>query len=147
MNSRIQHVLERKGATVESAPPRMSVLTAVERMNELKIGALVVIDEQERGRLLGILTERDILARVVATGRAPDATSIDEVMTRALVVVSAQATVDEAMILMTDHRLRHLPVVDGDRVCGLISIGDLTSWLVRDQQRTIDDLHDYICHT
>ena len=144
MSDCVHHVLERKGAHVEITHPRESVRAAVERMNDLKIGALLVTDGD---RPLGIITERDILARVIACGLAADSTPVGEVMTRALVTVPPSATVSEAMVLMTDFRCRHLPVVDGEEILGLLSIGDLTGWIVKDQERTIADLHDFITHT
>lgn len=144
MSDRVHEVIEHKGRHVEITHPRETILAAVERMNKLKIGALLVSDGD---RPLGILTERDILLRVVADKRSAETTTVGDVMTRVLVTVAPHATVSEAMVLMTDHRCRHLPVVDGEHICGLLSIGDLTGWMVRDQQRTIDDLHDFICHT
>lgn len=143
MSDRIDSVIARKGSHVEHTNPRMTVLAAVERMNALKIGALLVTDGD---RPLGIITERDILARVIACGRDAATTPVGEVMTRNIVTIRPTATIAEAMVLMTDHHCRHLPVVDGDEVCGLLSIGDLTGWMVRDQQRTIEDLNDFICH-
>jgi CBS domain-containing protein len=98
----------------------------------------------ERGRPVGIFTERDVLVRVVAAGLDPKVTPVGEVMTRSLVAVHSETTVGEAMRIITEKRCRHLPVVDDTRLRGLISIGDLTSWLVRDHERTIADLHDYI---
>ena len=110
-------------------------------MNQAHVGALLVTDGE---RPIGILTERDVLVRVIAERRDPATTLVHEVMTRTLVTVTTETSVADAMVTVTDRRCRHLPVMDGDRVCGMISIGDLTSWLVRDQQRTIDDLHDYV---
>ncbi|MBC7978378.1 MAG: CBS domain-containing protein [Myxococcales bacterium] len=141
MSDPIARVLEHKGSDVEAIAPDTLVITAVQRMNAKKIGALLVID---KGRPVGIFTERDVLVRVVAAGLDPKTTPVNEVMTRNPVVVRADVTVHEAMFVITQRRCRHLPVLDDNGVCGLISIGDLTSWLVRDQQRTIEDLHDYM---
>jgi len=142
MNEAIREVLELKGCDVETIDPHASVLDAVEQMNQLHIGALLVTDGD---RPIGIFTERDVLVRVVAKRLDPETTPVGEVMTRGLVTLTADTSVVEAMMIVTDKRCRHLPVFDGARLVGLVSIGDLTSWVVRDQQRTIADLYDYIC--
>ena len=144
MSDRVYEVIARKGSNVEVTHPRETILAAVTHMNHRKIGALLVTDGD---RPLGIITERDILERVIAVGAAPDLTPVGEVMTRQLHTIGPNATVAEAMVMMTDHCCRHLPVVEGDVILGLLSIGDLTGWMVRDQERTIHDLHDFICHT
>jgi CBS domain-containing protein len=141
MNAPIASVLEHKGDDVVTVLPETSVLAAVRQMNDRRIGALLVVDRQ---RPVGIFTERDVLVRVIAAGLDPEATPVGEVMTRNPVVIRSDLTVAEAMMVITERRCRHLPVVDGTRLRGLISIGDLTSWVVRDQQRLIDDLHDYM---
>lgn len=141
MNAPIASVLEHKGDDVITVSPETTVLAAVRQMNDRRIGALLVVD---RGRPVGIFTERDVLVRVISTGLDPEATPVGEVMTRNPVVIRSDATVAQAMVVITERRCRHLPVVDGTRLRGLISIGDLTSWVVRDQQRMIDDLHDYM---
>jgi CBS domain-containing protein len=141
MDDPIAKVLENKGDGVETVSPQTTVLTAVQRMNERKIGALLVT---ERDRPIGIFTERDVLVRVVAAGLDPKTTQVTEVMTRNPVVVRPDVSVAEAMLVITRRRCRHLPVIDERGLRGLISIGDLTSWVVRHQQRTIEDLHDYM---
>jgi CBS domain-containing protein len=141
MYDRIGRVLEHKGRHVESTSIETTVLAAVEVMNTQRIGALVII----RGGLpVGIFTERDVLVRVMARGLDPAATLVGDVMTRDPITIRADATVNDAMVLITNARCRHLPVLEGGALCGLISIGDLTSWMVREQQRTIEDLHNYI---
>jgi CBS domain-containing protein len=141
MHNQISKVLELKGRDIQTVSPETTVLIAVQQMNRHKIGALLVTD---RGRPIGIFTERDVLVRVVAAGLDPRITPVNEVMTRSPVIVRSEASVAEAMVVITERRCRHLPVIDDDGLCGLISIGDLTSWMVRDQQRTIEDLHDYM---
>jgi CBS domain-containing protein len=141
MNDPIASVLAHKGSDVETVPPETKVLAAVQRMNERKIGALLVT---ARGRPVGIFTERDVLVRVVAAGLDPNRTVVHEVMTQNPVVIRSDMTVNEAMRVITERRCRHLPVIDRGELRGLISIGDLMSWLVRDQQRTIEDLYDYV---
>ncbi|HSR97082.1 MAG TPA: CBS domain-containing protein [Kofleriaceae bacterium] len=141
MNDPIANVLAHKGNDVVTVAPETTVLIAVKQMNDRKIGALLVL---ERGLPVGIFTERDVLVRVVVAGLDPKTTPVGEVMTRSPVAVCSGATVGEAMKVITERRCRHLPIVDDNRLLGLISIGDLTSWLVRDQERTIADLHDYM---
>jgi CBS domain-containing protein len=141
MNETIEKVLEHKGDTVEAIAPDTSVLRAVERMNECHIGSLVVCDGE---RPIGIFTERDVLVRVVARGLDPKKTPVGEVMTRDPIAIRPDVTVGEAMYVITERRCRHLPVVDDRGLRGLISIGDLTRWIVRDQEQTIDDLYEYL---
>jgi CBS domain-containing protein len=141
MNDPIAHVLAQKGSHVETISPEAMVLGAVQRMNERKIGALLITD---RDRPVGIFTERDVLVRVVAAGLDPGTTPVNEVMTRSPIVIRSDVTVSQAMLVITERRCRHLPVIDDGELRGLISIGDLMSWLVRYQQRTIEDLYDYV---
>lgn len=141
MYDRVRSVLADKGHTVYTVAPSASVFAAIEMMNERRIGALVV---SNGGTVVGIFTERDILVRLVAAELDPRATCVGDVMTRELVTVRPDTRVTEAMQIMTVHRCRHLPVVDGDSLFGMISIGDLTNWVVRDQQRRIEDLFDFI---
>ena len=141
MNDPIAKVLELKGNEVITVSQQTTVLAAVERMNERRIGALLVTEGE---RPVGIFTERDVLVRVITTGLDPKLTPVGEVMTRSLVAVRSDTTVAQAMVLITERRCRHLPVVDDGSLRGLISIGDLTSWVVRFQQRTIDDLYNYV---
>ena len=147
MSDCISRVLEHKGRQVEAVSPDTMVLAAVERMNERRIGALLIVDTYRPGkpyRPIGIFTERDVLTRVIASGLDPRMTAVGDVMTRELVVVTPETTVAEAMTIITERRCRHLPVVDESGVCGVISAGNLTSWMVRDHERTIHDLHSYI---
>ena len=147
---KVAHVLAHKGRHVETVGPEATVLEAVVRMNERRIGSVLVADTYAPGRPyrpIGIFTERDVLVRVISQGRDPATTRVGEVMTENPVTVHASTSVVDAMRLVTDKRCRHLPVLDDAGLCGLISIGDLTKWVVRDQQRTIDDLHDYLRRT
>lgn len=141
MTTSIQAVLQVKGHNVEAVDPDTSVVDAVMRMNERHIGSLVVTHD---GVLLGIVTERDVLTRVLADRRDPEETRVRDVMTREPVIIDAEASIDEALAVVSERRCRHLPVLHDGVLCGLISAGDLTAWLVRDQRRTIEDLYDYI---
>ncbi len=141
MNEPVEKLLAQKGEKLEVVSPSTTVMDAVERMNLRQIGSVLVM---EGDRLAGIFTERDVLTRVLPAKLDPARTPVAEVMTRKPVVIGPSTTVQEAMMVVTDTRKRHLPVVQHDRVLGLVSIGDLTRWMVRDQQRTIDDLYDYV---
>ena len=142
MNPPVLNVLQDKGHTVYQTRPEATVREAVEHMNENHIGALLVV---RAGQPVGMFTERDVLVRVVAAGLDPNLTSIESVMSSRLTVIRSETTVDEAMIIMTERRHRHLPVVDAtDRIIGMVSIGDLTRWIVRDDESYIQNLNDYI---
>jgi CBS domain-containing protein len=141
MNEAVTALLAEKAEVLEVVKPTATILDAIARMNERRIGSVLVMDGE---RLAGIFTERDVLTRVV-TGRLDCAkTPVAEVMTRQPVTIKPTTTVREAMMVVTDTRRRHLPVVSEGRVLGMVSIGDLTRWIVRDQQREIDDLIDYV---
>ena len=141
MRDTLDAVLQHKGSTVQTVAPQSTVLEAVRKMNAERIGALLVCDNE---RPVGMFTERDVLCRVVDSGRDPHDTHVSEVMTTELVVVGPTTTVDEAMAVVTAKRCRHLPVVAGDRLVGLVSAGDLTRWVTRNQQHQIQDLVNYI---
>lgn len=111
------------------------VAAAVSKMTECGVGSLCIIDE---GRLIGIFTERDLLARVVAVGRDPERTRVEQVMTADPVCIAADATVGEAMQLMDDRDIRHLPVVEGERLVGMVSLRDLSDFVVLRQDELIE---------
>lgn len=143
MNTPIAVLLSRKSSGVFSVAVTASVADAVRVMNLHKVGSIVVM---QSGRLAGIFTERDVLTRVVASGRAPEFTSMVNVMTRDPLTVTPRATVEEVMIMFTEHRCRHLPVVDeaDGSLLGLISIGDVTRWMVDEHRAEADHLKQYI---
>ena len=141
MLNQLRQVLAEKGGTVHSVPPDATVLDAVREMNRLRVGCVVVM---EGDRLVGIFTERDVLTRVVDGGRDPASTPVAEVMSREVVCVGPEITVQQAMAVITEKRCRHLPVMEGDRLVGLVSIGDLTRWVTRHQRFHIQDLVNYI---
>jgi CBS domain-containing protein len=141
MKDLVRRLLEEKAQPIESVEPGATVRHAIELMNARKIGSLLVMTGD---RLVGIFTERDVLTRVVPRRLDCDKTPVGEVMSREVVTITGARTVQEAMMVMTDTRHRHLPVVEGDRVVGLVSIGDAIRWTVRDQERTIEDLIDYV---
>ncbi len=142
MNQLIVDVMRGKSSKIEVIEPDETVDVAVEWMTSRHVGSLLVISD---GRLVGILTERDLLVRVLAARCDPKTTEVQDVMTRQpLVVIGPQATIADGLAMVTRSRCRHLPVVDGDRILGVVSAGDLTAALLKDQQFTIDDLYVYI---
>ncbi len=141
MKTHLNALLRHKGDTVHTIAANATVLEAVRSMNEQRIGSLLV---EENGEIVGIFSERDVLCRVVDQGRDSAATAVNEVMTRELCTVGPETTVEEAMAVCTEQRYRHLPVMDGTRLLGIVSSGDLTRWLIRHQAFQIKDLVSYI---
>jgi CBS domain-containing protein len=138
----VRDILAVKGPHVLSIGPEATVLDAALLMNEHKVGSLLVKSD---GRLVGIITERDLLQRVVAQRRDAAATPVSDAMTREVACCGPETTVDEARTVMKVRRIRHLPVCDGEvQLLGLVSIGDLNAYLSRDQEVTIHVLHEYI---
>ena len=136
-NEALGKLIEQGQPTVHSARPDTPVSECVRRMNEQRIGALLVM---EGDALLGIFTERDALTKVLGAGLDPGGTAVSDVMTREPFTVSPTTTLEEAMAIVTRKRVRHLPVVQDGKVVGMVSSGDLTHRLVRDQTREIQDL-------
>lgn len=133
----VKHLLDAKGRDVLSIAPDATVLDAVKRMAEKSVGALLVMDGD---RLLGIVTERDYARKVVAGGMSTENTRVEDIMTADVLTTGVDQNIDECMMLMTEKRIRHLPVVDGDTVLGIISIGDLMKAIVVDNQRALGAL-------
>jgi len=137
----IREILTHKGSTVWSITPESTVLEAIQMMADKNVGALLVTKE---GRLLGILSERDYTRKIVLKGRSSKDTPVREILSGSVVSVSPDHTVEECLRLMTEHRVRHLPVMDGVNILGVISIGDLVNWIISAQSSTIQQLETYI---
>ena len=140
--SKVSEILEGKGRDVLEIGADASVLDAVRLMVERNVGSLLVTDEG--GEVAGIVTERDYLRRVTLEGRAEAETRVAEVMSSPLVVVTPETSIDECMAIMSDRRIRHLPVVDEGRVAGLVSIGDVVKFRARQQSFEFQYLTYYI---
>jgi CBS domain-containing protein len=141
MDSLIRDVLRGKGTDVQGVPPETPVYHAIERMNRMRIGSLLVMDER---RLYGIFSERDVLIRVVTAERNPREVSVAEVMTKTISTASPDDRVTDVLSLMTRRRIRHVPVLSRERLVGLVSLGDLTKWITDCLRREVDDLSTYI---
>ena len=135
------HLLDSKGRDVLSIGPDASVLDAIKLMSDKGIGALVVMDGDS---MAGIVTERDYARKVILKGRASDTTPVRDIMSVDVVTTSSHESVEKCMNTVTDLRIRHLPVVDNGKVCGIISIGDLVKAIIADQQHAIEQLEHYI---
>jgi CBS domain-containing protein len=137
----IRDVLERKGGTVLTTPRDSAVLEAIGTMSQANIGALIV---EEDGRPVGIFTERDYLRKIALEGRSSRETRIDEVMSAPLITVTAAETTRSAMETMTECRCRHLVVVDGDDMVGIVSLGDLVKHMLVEKEAEVEHLSSYI---
>lgn len=137
----VQDVLDRKGREVATIDSHRSVLEAAEKMNERHIGSLVVTSGD---RVIGIFTERDILRRVVAAGKSPTETRVAEVMSAPTACCRRRTTLAECRSIMTQRRIRHLPVVEDGNLLGIISAGDLMAIEAIEQQTAIEFLHEYM---
>jgi CBS domain-containing protein len=137
----VAQVLSRKGYTVYSIEPNQRVLEAVRLMAQYEIGALLVM---QGAQLVGIVSERDYARKVILQGRSSGDTAVQQIMSSPVVTVHPDQSVPECMQIMTDNRVRHLPVVEGQRVVGVLSIGDLVRTVVEEQQHTIEQLERYI---
>jgi CBS domain-containing protein len=142
MSERIDQILRgRNKGEIWSVPPDATVYDALALMAEKEIGALMVVQE---GRLVGVISERDYARKVVLQGKHSKDTPVSEIMSTHLVTVTPSHYVDECMRLMSDFRVRHLPVLNEDVLVGVVSIGDLVKAIITDQAHTIDQLHTYI---
>jgi len=141
MKSVVQILRSKAGQTVQTITPSASVLDAVKLMAEKNIGALPVMED---AKVVGIITERDYARKIVLMGRSSKETLVRDIMTSPVMYVRPDHSNEECMALMTDNRVRHLPVMDNDKLIGLISIGDLVKDIISDQKFIIQQLEHYI---
>ena len=137
----VKHLLEGKGSAIHAIGPDAPVLDAIRLMAEKRIGAVLVM---QAGKLAGILSERDYARKIVLQGRSSKDTPVRDIMTAQVISVGLGDSADRCMQLVTDKRIRHLPVLDGDNVLGVVSIGDLVKAVIEDQREEIDQLQRYI---
>ena len=137
----VRSLLRNKSRNIFSIGPDATVFEAIQTMSDKQVGALVVLSA---GTLLGILSERDYARKVILKGKSSHLTKVREIMTEPVLYVTPEKTIDHCMRLMTGRRVRHLPVLEGDNVIGMVSIGDLVNWIISSQEHTIHHLHNYI---
>lgn len=138
---KIGSLIRDKGGQVLSLPSSATVYDAVVMMAQKQVGALLIIDD---GKLLGIISERDYARKIVLMGRSSKETAVTEIMSSPVVTITPSHSVGDCMHIITENRIRHLPVVDGGKVVGVVSIGDLVNWVISEQQDTIHHLQAYI---
>ena len=141
VSGKVSSILAHKKApTVWSIGPNAMVFDAIRLMDEKNVGALPVVDN---GKLVGIVSERDYMRKVILKGRSSKDTPVTEIMTKQLVTVNPSNSVSECMRIITEKRVRHLPVLEGTNLVGILSIGDVVNWLMAAQKATIDNLERY----
>ncbi|MBR9918603.1 CBS domain-containing protein [bacterium] len=137
----VKNLLQKKGNVIYSVSPDNSVYQAIEKMAELDIGALVVMSNNV---LKGIISERDYRNKVILKGRSSKTTAVKQIMSDKVVCVTPEDSVNLCMQLMTNKRIRHLPVLEDEKLVGVISIGDVVKSVIENQKNEIDSLRDYI---
>ena len=138
----VRDLIRQKGSEIVSVRPGDTVFAALEVMAERNVGAVMVMGED--GELVGVLSERDYARKVVLNGRSSTTTAVREIMSSPVITIGPDQTVEDAMRVMTTHRIRHLPVVRGAALLGVVSIGDLVKSVIEEQRHTIEDLRSYI---
>ncbi len=137
----VQQLLDEKGHSIKSIHPDDSVFDAVQRLADANIGSLIVVEDD---RPVGIFTERDYARNVILKGKSSPTTPVRDIMTTRVIFVQPAQTVEDCMAIMTDKHIRHLPVLDGEKLVGMISIGDLVKSIIADQKFTIEQLEQFI---
>ena len=137
----VEQLLDQKPRAIYAVGPEEPVLTAIKKMAEHHVGALLVMSGE---KLVGIVSERDYARKVILLGRSSSDTPVSQIMSSPVHTISTKRSVEDCMRLMTERRVRHLPVVENGRVVGVISIGDLVKAVIEDQRQTIEQLEDYI---
>ena len=137
----IKEILDYKGGAVWTVPPDATVFEAIQLMSDKNVGALLVI---EHDKLIGIISERDYTRKVALKGKSSKELKVREIIPDRVLSVTPHHTIEECMRLMTEQRVRHLPVLEGERITGVVSIGDLVNWVISAQSATIRQLETYI---
>lgn len=137
----INEILHHKGTAVWTIPPDVTVFEAIQKMADKNVGALLVTDNE---KLVGIVSERDYTRKVALKGKSSKELKVREILSERIVHAAPTQSVEECMRLMTEHRVRHLPVMDGEKIMGIVSIGDLVNWIISAQSTTIRQLETYI---
>ena len=137
----INEILDHKGTAVWTVSPEATVFEAIQLMSEKNVGALLVTD---REKLISIISERDYTRKVALKGKSSKELKVREIIPERVLSVTPQHTIEECMRMMTENRVRHLPVLDGSRIMGVVSIGDLVNWIISAQSTTIRQLETYI---
>ncbi len=137
----VQQLIDEKGGDIQSIHPDDSVFDAIQKLANANIGSLIVIED---GRPVGIFTERDYARNVILQGKSSPTTPVRDIMTTRVIYVQPEQTVEECMAIMTDKHIRHLPVLSGEKLIGMISIGDLVKSIIADQKFTIEQLEQFI---
>src|SRR3984957_10214721 len=137
----IDSVLNHKGTNLWSVAPDTTVFESIKLMSHKNVGALLVMKE---GKLEGMFSERDYTRKVILKGKSSKTTAVQEIISAPVISVTPQHTIEECMRLMTENRVRHLPVLEGDQIAGIVSIGDLVNWTISAQSTTIRQLETYI---
>jgi CBS domain-containing protein len=140
-NGSINEILDHKGTTVWTVAPDTTVFEAIQMMSNKNVGALLVT---ERDKLIGIISERDYTRKVALKGKSSKELKVSEILSEQVLSVSPRHSIEECMRLMTENRVRHLPVLDGEKITGVVSIGDLVNWIISAQSTTIRQLETYI---
>ncbi len=137
----IKQILSHKGSEVAHIEPQANVVDAIKIMTEMNIGSMLVMDT---GDIVGILTEKDFLQKIVLEDRLCEVVPVAEVMTTQVIAITPDQAIEQGLAIMTDKRVRHLPVMDNDELMGLVSIGDLVKAVIDEQQFTIEQLEHYV---
>ncbi len=141
MDTPVSALIERKGSDVHAVASTITITEAVAEMNKKRIGCIVIVDA---GKIVGIFTERDVLLRVVGADLDPKKVLVSEVMTKNVLSVTSDTTVEQTMVIFADKKCRHLPVIDGGKLKGLVSIGDISRWVADTSRAEADHLKNYI---
>lgn len=137
----IDSILQHKGSTIWSVAPSTTVFDSIQLMSQKNVGALLVMKE---GKLSGVFSERDYTRKIVLKGKSSKTTAVEEILSMPVISVTPHHTIEECLRLMTEHRVRHLPVLVGDNVVGIVSIGDLVNWIISAQHVALNQMEAYI---